>query len=209
MIPLRRSCTYFCPRLSTYNWLKKNSFAASRQNPSLAIGGKQSYEQADKNLAVRRGSHESSAMWKVRRNRFCYNEHVCKPINNFPSCIIPIFHAKDKCNSTSRLVLKRQNVFMFNVVSGLSRPLSLENFYQYCWWIPLAERRNQQKFVFMHDVINKRAFSIFWTFIPQLIIETTIFSLQNYTKISNPYTRTENTSQIMYPVFAFNTEFTW
>ena len=45
------------------------------------------------------------------------------------------------------------------IVTGLTRSVSLDNLYRECGWVSLAERRRQQKFIFMYKSINRTEIS--------------------------------------------------
>ena len=89
------------------------------------------------------------------------------------------------CLQDSNALDKRQSEAA-RIVSGLTRSVSLENLFRECGWTSLAERRKQQKLIFMFKTKNG--------FVPPFIsdlIQVTNYPLRNENNITTPFCRTE------------------
>ena len=72
------------------------------------------------------------------------------------------------------------------IVTGLTKSVSLFNLYRECGWVPLMERRKEQKLVFMYKAINGIVPSYLTDHIPPLVRETTNYPLRNDNNVTFP-----------------------
>ena len=77
------------------------------------------------------------------------------------------------------------------IVTGLTRSVSLENLYRECGWIPLSERRRQQKLTFMYKTFNNLVPVYKTDLIPPLTGDVSNYPLRNSNNIVILFTRTE------------------
>ena len=65
------------------------------------------------------------------------------------------------------------------IVTGLTRSVLLDNLYRACGWMSLAERRRQQKFIFLYKSVNGLVPSYISDLIPPSFGEITIHSTKS------------------------------
>ena len=65
------------------------------------------------------------------------------------------------------------------IVTGLTRSVSLDNIYRECGWVSLAERRRQQKLIFMYKSINGPVPTYVSDLIPPSVGEISTYTLRN------------------------------
>ena len=76
------------------------------------------------------------------------------------------------------------------IVTGLTRSVSLENLYKECGWATLSQRRQKHKLSFMYNVNGGMVPSYIQDLIPPLVNEISDYPLRNNRNISVPLNRT-------------------
>ncbi|MCG7879870.1 MAG: hypothetical protein N0C90_26630, partial [Candidatus Thiodiazotropha endolucinida] len=102
------------------------------------------------------------------------------------SCIVWGGCSAHDCSSLQKL----QNEAA-RIVTGLTRSVSLDNLYRECGWVPLAERRRQQKLIFMYRSVNGLVPTYITDLIPPPVREINSYALRNQNDITIPFCRTE------------------
>ena len=111
------------------------------------------------------------------------------------SYVLPILEYSsivwDGCSQRDTDILEKLQNEAARIVTGLTRSVSLENFYSECCWIPLSERRRQHKLAFMYNVTNKLVPSYISDLIPPTTRDINRYELRNRDNIAIPFSRTD------------------
>ena len=97
----------------------------------------------------------------------------------------------DGCSVPNAEMLDKIQNEAARIVTGLTRSVSLENFYKECGWISLSERRKQQKLNFMFKVHQGQVPNYISDQIPPLVRDVLNYPLRNMHNYSVPFARTE------------------
>ena len=97
----------------------------------------------------------------------------------------------DGCSQHDSSTLENLQHEAAKIVTGLTRSVSLENLYRECGWIPLSERRRQQKLTFIYKTFNNLVPIYITELIPPLTGDVSNYPLRNSNNIAIPFTRTE------------------
>ncbi|MCG8048002.1 MAG: endonuclease/exonuclease/phosphatase family protein [Candidatus Thiodiazotropha taylori] len=137
----------------------------------------------------------------MRKLKFTFHRVALNQI--YISYVLPILEYSsivwDGCSVQDCQSLERLQNEAARLVTGLTRSVSLNNLYRECGWIPLAERRKQQKLIFMYNAANANVPSYISDLIPPFVRETSNYPLRNNNNISVPYTRTEISNKSCIP----------
>ena len=97
----------------------------------------------------------------------------------------------DGCSQHDYSTLENLQHEAAKIVTGFTRSVSLENLYRECGWIPLSERRRQQKLKFIYKTFNNLVPIYITELIPPLTGDVSNYPLRNSNNIAIPFTRTE------------------
>ena len=113
----------------------------------------------------------------------------------FFSYVIPVLEYSsvvwDGCSLQDSNALDKLQTEAARIVTGLTRSVSLKKLYRECEWISLAERREQQKIIFMFKTMNGFVPPYISDLIPPVIREVTNYPLRNQNNITTPFCRTK------------------
>ena len=87
--------------------------------------------------------------------------------------------------------IRSKNFRIKQLVTGLTRSVSLVNLYRECGWVPLNTRRKEQKLAFMYKAVNDLTPDYISDLIPHFVRDTTNYALRNNNNLAVPFTRTE------------------
>ena len=125
--------------------------------------------------------------------KYTFNRQALSQI--YISYVLPILEYSsivwDGCTSHESQTLENLRNEAARIVTGLTRSVSLFNLYREYGWVPLMERKKEQKLVFMYKSINGIVPSYITDHIPPLVRETTNYPLRNNNNVTVPFTRTE------------------
>ena len=88
------------------------------------------------------------------------------------------------------ILLKKLQNEAAHIVTGLTRSVSLDNLYRECSWVSHAERRRQQKLIFMYNSTNGRVPTYVADLISPSFREISTYTLRNQHNIV-PFCRIE------------------
>ena len=129
----------------------------------------------------------------MRKLKFTFTRITLNQI--FFSYVLPVLEYSsvvwDGCSLQDSNALDKLQNEAARIVTGRTRSVSLENLYRECGWTSLAERRKQQKLIFMFKTMNGFVPSYISDLIPPMIREVTNYPLRNQNNITTPFCRTE------------------
>ena len=129
----------------------------------------------------------------MRKLKFTFTRITLNQI--YFSYVLPVLEYSsvvwDGCSLQDSNALDKLQNEAARIVTGLTRSVSLENLYRECGWTSLAERRKQQKLIFMLRTMNGFVPSYVSDLIPPVIREVTNYPLRNQNNITTPFCRTE------------------
>ena len=129
----------------------------------------------------------------MRKLKFTFSRVALNQI--YLSYLLPIIEYScvvlDGCTVQDINSLQKLQNEAARIVTGLTRSVSLDNLYRECGWVSLAERRRQQKLIFMYKSINGLVPTYVSDLIPPSVGEISTYTLRNQQNITVPLCRTE------------------
>ena len=129
----------------------------------------------------------------MRKLKFTFSRVALNQI--YLSYLLPIIEYScvvwDGCTVQDINSLQKLQNEAARIVTGLTRSVSLDNLYRECGWVSLAEKRRQQKLIFMYKSINGLVPTYVSDLIPPSVGEISTYTLRNQQNITVPLCRTE------------------
>ena len=131
-------------------------------------------------------SSASKVIGIMRKLKYKFSYHSLNQI--YISYVRPILEYSsivwDNCTTEQARSLEKLQNEAAGIVTGLTRPVSLERLYNECNWDSLALRRYNQKLKFMYKATYGMVPSYIVDLIPQLVGETSRYDLRNSSDIT-------------------------
>ena len=165
------------------------NFVADHKHLGLTLSNNGQWHKHIENIIT----NAAKVIGIMRKLKYTFNRQALNQI--YISYVLPILEYSsivwDGCTLQESQTLEKLQNEAARIVTGLTRSVSLFNLYRECGWVPLMERRKEQKLVFMYKAIYGIVPSYITDHIPPLVRETTNYPLRNNNNVTVPFTRTE------------------
>ena len=97
----------------------------------------------------------------------------------------------DNCSMQDSNRLEKVQTEAARIVTGLTRSVRLENLYTEVGWVPLSQRRMENKLLTLYKIIQGIAPNYLYDLLPPLVGQDVQYHLRNYSNFIEPLCRLE------------------